>query len=149
MARLQWALTCRDVSIDGATNNITYRDAIEQLRVREFPADIPPFILVAVLWRREDIDTPESLEYRITLEDYEGNRSGYTEPQEVDLESFERVRASLPNPPMEIEEPGTIWFVIEKNENGGWEEASRLPVEIKSTEESEVEISAEEAVAED
>lgn len=133
MARLQWAITCRDVSVNNQ-NNITYRDAIEQVLAEEFPAQIPPLIFVAVLWRRDEIDTPETLEYRVRLEDTDRQPSGQTEPQEVDLDNYERMRAGVPNPPMEIEEPGTIWFVIEKNENGEWEEEWELPVEVKHAE---------------
>jgi hypothetical protein len=134
MARLQWALTCKDTSVDSSTNNITYRDAVEQLRISDFPADIPPLMVVAVLWRREDVETPERLEYRIRLENENGETAGWTDPQKVDLEDYERFRGAIKNPPMTIEEPGTIWFVIEENEDGDWEEAWRLPVEIKRLE---------------
>lgn len=135
MACLQWALTCRDFSVDSETNNITYRDAIEQVKATEFPADLPPFITISMLWRRDDIEVSESFRYRVILEDKNRDEASRTEPNEVDLADHERFRANIVNPPISIEEPGTIWFRIQKNENGEWENCAELPVEIKEMEE--------------
>lgn len=135
MAFLQWALTCSDISVDDASNNITYRDAIEQVRFAEFPTELPPSILISMLWRRDDIDTPESLQYRIIAENEAGEVADTSEAREVSLEKYERVRATTNNPIIHVENPGTVWFRIQKNENGGWEDCTALPVEIKEMEE--------------
>ncbi len=131
MARLQWALTCRDTSIDSNTNNITYRDAIEQLRIKGFPVELPHLFLIAVLWRRDDLESQESAQYRVAVEKQDQGRVAQTEAQDIDLEGYERMRSAIPNPEIEVEGPTTLWFVIEKNEDDSWEEATRLPVEIK------------------
>jgi len=131
MALLQWALTCKDISIDSQSNNVTYRDAIEQVKAEEYPAAIPSMFILAMLWRRDDLSTPETIQCRIALEDDDGDEAAVTDPIEVDLENHERFRAHVPNPAFDLEEPGTVWFAIQMNQGDEWERMSALPVEFK------------------
>jgi hypothetical protein len=135
MALLQWALTCRDVSVDNQ-NNITYRDAIEVIKAEEFPVDLPPAIKVCMLWRREDLSEGETSQYRLVLEDDEENELAEMDSIEVDLRDHERVRSNNINPPITIEEPTTIWFGIEKrsSDDDNWERVWTLPVELREIE---------------
>jgi len=140
MAHLQWALTCRDFTIDATSNNITYRDAIEQISSVEYPAPLPEnMITVAMMWRRDDIEVPEEFKCRIVLEDDEGEPAVKTDAIEVDLVQYERSRVHVSNPGVQIEEPSTIWFLIQKNDGDGWEECWSLPVEMREIEEDEPE----------
>lgn len=132
MATLQWSLTCRDIVVDKNSNNISYRDAIEELTAQDLPTALPPLLIVAMLWRRDDLDTPERFETRIVIRDDEGNQIGLSDPTPVDLSNHARFRAHIQNPLINIQEPGTLWFVIEKRDNSDWEEVTQLPIEIKT-----------------
>lgn len=98
MATLQWSLICRDVVVDKNTNNISYRDAIEELSIGNFPSPLPSMFLIATLWRRDDIGVSEVFEIRVAVYDEEGNELGLSDSSTVDLQDHSRFRSQIPNP---------------------------------------------------
>lgn len=134
MAVLQWALVCGDVVIDSSTNAVTYRDAIERLSSTDYPSVLPSVFQIATLWRREEDGSPESTRVRVVAMFEDEVELGQSEPITVDLKGYERYRAHIVNPEMEVPEPGKVWFNIQKETPDGWVTVKEIPVVFEKAE---------------
>jgi len=131
MAKLQWALTCRDVIVAEGRNAATYRDSVEQLQVSELPSILPAAaFFISTLWRRDDYETPENIRFRVMVKSPDQDVLDETDPMLVDLNQNHLYRAHVPNPKIPINEEGVINFIIQKEIDTGWESVKELPVGI-------------------
>lgn len=134
MAVLHWALVCGDVVVDTSTNAVTYRDGIEALSSTDYPSVLPSIFQIATLWRREEDGSPESIRVRVVAMFEKEEELGASEPITVDLKGYERYRAHIVNPEMEVPEPGRVWFNIQKETPDGWITVKEIPVVFEKSE---------------
>ena len=128
MAKFVWALTCRRVIFDKATNSVSYIDALEALTATEFPVEGLP-IIVTGLWRREG-ESESALEVRAYLQAPNGDelvRQGTVLKYEP---GHRRGRVALGLTEYQVAAPGVYTVVVEHREGGRWVEDSRIPIDF-------------------
>jgi hypothetical protein len=128
MAKFVWALLCRRMIVDKATNAVSYVDAIEALAATEFPVTGVP-IVVAGLWHRGD-RSETTLEVRARLDDPNGVELARQSTVLKYEAEHRRGRIGMGLNDYTVVEPGRYVVVIEHREAEAWKEDARIPVDF-------------------
>ena len=138
MIRLVWALLCRSSAVDRDSNSLSIFDVAEELTLLE-PINSPgaaafPLQLVS-LWTRVTPTEAAKALARVTLLLPSGKPATKLEEFQVDLTEFLRLRHRLTMGMFPIVEAGVHEMLIEiQQQDGHWNEASRVPFELKVAE---------------
>lgn len=130
MATYAWGLVCQQVIVDKYTNSASYLNAVEELTPAELPAEMPN-LFVGTLWRRENEE--EDFYFRVVVEDDNGGLLHTSSEDHIHFEqNHERYRVNQVIGGVEVEEPGTLWYCVEKkeDEDEDWSREASLPVDI-------------------
>lgn len=137
MARVLWAVLCKDTSIDGKSNSISLFNVVEQLNIA--PIDVPvgergmvPIpVCFVILWRRDAYDTPERREGRLRIVSPEGTEL-VSQAFQMDLGERPRLRniIHLNGLPLLANQLGDYRFVIEVLDGDRWGVVHEFPLQV-------------------
>lgn len=131
-----WSILCRRSIIDKDTNSVSIVDVMEAINVEtageQTPtlAGIPLDFEIVTLWVRADSKVPARSRYRIRMQPPSGPAKPIGEPTEVDLRTFERLRARTHVSGIPLSGPGRYRFIVEL-EDDGWTPVSQVPLDIE------------------
>ena len=131
-----WTVLADKIVVDARTNNVVLC-AIEQvnLTLPAVPAGAKGILArtsleVATLWYRVDSQKPGRRDTRIRLLNPDGDELAIS-LQMVDLTSVPRQRCIASFPRLPVSRDGVFCVVTEVKEGDGWNEVSRVPLDVK------------------
>ncbi|HJX51959.1 MAG TPA: hypothetical protein VJ801_04255 [Polyangia bacterium] len=131
-----WTVLADKIVLDAWTNNVVLC-AIEQvnLTLPAVPAGAKGILArtslqVATLWYRVDSQKPGRRDTRIRLLNPDGGELAVS-LQKVDLTTAPRQRCVASFPRLPVSREGVFAVVTEVKDNDGWNEVSRVPLDVK------------------
>lgn len=149
MARLIWAVYCKDAVIDKDSNNIYLQGILERVVVHTNPKDLPTLNVssesalndgvpgmpmesaLVTLWARDDFEKSEMPHIRIRLVCPDNHSYGVLE-QDIDLDQHSRMRVTAKFDGIPYRGAGEYDFIAElyDPENDNWVEKATVPLEV-------------------
>ena len=134
MPDLHWALLCQQAITDRTTNAISYLNAVEELTVESFPAQLPP-ITVSTIWRRKNwTGEPEEGNIAMRIRITGTVKEEITSQVNQEFGSHDRYRINRGIGGIPVTEPGVVNFHIEHKDDDEWNERFRIPLRVNSSE---------------
>ena len=134
MSRHVWTVLCKTVSTDKESNNVSLFNVTEELGGtvvgEERPRSIPYQLTLVTLWTRSDAATPERDSARVRLLTPDGGEAFDANLHEVDLSQYKRARHQLAFGALPYRGPGRYEFVVELQDDAGWTEKARVPLDV-------------------
>lgn len=134
-----WTVLCTKASIDKTSNIVSLLEVVEQMNVGGIPEDkrddvgvAPTRLELVSLWMRSDLDVPERklMRFKLLQPDDSIVEGGQFE---VNLTEESRLRMVVKLNNFPIKGEGIYYFITEfmPEEDGNWEEVSRLPLVVR------------------
>lgn len=131
-----WTVLADKIVVDARTNNVVLC-TVEQanLTLPAVPAGARGILAktsfeVITLWYRVDSQKPGRRDTRIRLLNPDGDELAVS-LQKVDLTAAPRQRCIASFPRLPVGREGVFWVVTEVKDSDGWNEVSRVPLDVK------------------
>lgn len=131
MIRHIWTVLCDKTIVDRDTNNVSL-DVLEQLNlapIAEANVIVPVPIVIASLWSRAELESPERARARIRIVDPLQRVIGEV-TIDIDLTVNIRARTFCRFGGLLVSGPGVYEFVAEIENGSEWTEAARVPLQV-------------------